>query len=129
MKFSLLTTFDQLAIVRAPAYNELIMLAVLSVDVGVVPVTEPGLDGKRHQKICEIDFVVNAGMKRYYIQSTQNISDADKLKQEKRPLLTVRDSFQQVIVSKTNEKPWFDDAGNKHIGLYDFLLDEGSLSR
>lgn len=109
-------------------YNELVMRGY-SVDVGVVPVTELGSDGKRHQKTCEIDFVVNKGMKRYYVQSALNISDADKLKQEKRPLLAVRDSFQQIIVSKTNAKSWFDDAGIKHIGLYDFLLDEESLSR
>lgn len=109
-------------------YNELVFRGC-SVDVGVVPVTELGPDGKRHQKICEIDFVVNAGMKRYYVQSALNTSDADKLKQEKRPLLAVRDSFQQIIVSKTNAKPWFDDAGIKHIGLYDFLLDEESLNR
>ena len=109
-------------------YNELVMRGY-SVDVGVVPVTELGSDGKRHQKTCEIDFVANEGMKRYYVQSALNISDADKLKQEKRPLLAVRDSFQQIIVSKTNAKPWFDDAGIKHIGLYVFLLDEESLSR
>ena len=96
---------------------------------GVVAVTELGSDGKRHRKTCEIDFVVNKGMKRYYVQSALSISDADKLKQEKRPPLAVRDSFQQIIVSKTNAKPWFDDAGIKHIGLYDFLLDEESLSR
>ena len=109
-------------------YNELVMRGY-SVDVGVVPLTELGVDGKRHQKTCEIDFIVNKGMKRYYVQSALSVSDTDKLKQEKRPLLAVRDSFQQVIVSKTNAKPWFDDAGIKHIGLYDFLLDEGSLSR
>lgn len=109
-------------------YNELVMRGY-SVDVGVVPVTELGSDGKYHQKTCEIDFVVNKGMRRYYVQSALNISDADKLKQEKRPLLAVRDSFQQIIVSKTNAKPWFDDGGIKHIGLYDFLLDEESLNR
>ena len=44
-------------------------------------------------------------------------------------MLAVRDSFQQIIVSKTNAKSLFDDAGIKHIGRYDFLLDEESLSR
>ena len=69
-------------------------------------------------------------MKRYYIQSALSISDVDKLKQEKRPLLAVRDSFQQIIVSKNQrEALGFDDAGIKHVGLYDFLLDEESLSR
>ncbi len=119
---------EETRIMENVIYNELVMRGY-SVDVGVVPVTELGSDGKRHQKTCEIDFVVNKGMRRYYVQSALNISDADKLKQEKRPLTAVRDSFQQIIVSKTNAKPWFDDAGVKHIGLYDFLLDEESLSR
>ena len=119
---------EETRIMENVIYNELVMRGY-SVDVGVVTVTELGSDGKRHQKTCEIDFVVNKGMRRYYVQSALNISDADKLKQEKRPLTAVRDSFQQIIVSKTNAKPWFDDAGVKHIGLYDFLLDEESLSR
>ena len=40
----------------------------------------------------------------------------------------IRDSFQPIILSKTNAKPWFDDAGIKHIGLYDSLLDENALN-
>ena len=29
---------------------------------------------------------------------------------------------------QTSAKPWFDDAGIKHIGLYDSLLDENTLN-
>ena len=108
-------------------YNELIARGY-SVDVGVVPVSDKDADGKRHQRRCEIDFVVNTASGRYYIQSALTVADPEKLQQEKRPLLAVRDSFQRIVVSKTVAKPWFDETGIKHMGLYDFLLDENALS-
>jgi len=108
-------------------YNELIARGY-SVDVGVVPLSEKDAKGKRHQKNCEIDFVVNSGGQRYYIQSALSVADASKLQQEKRPLLAVRDSFRRIIVNKTAAKPWFDETGIKHIGLYDFLLDENAMN-
>ncbi len=108
-------------------FNELIVRGY-SVDVGVVLINEKDSDGKRHQKNCEIDFVVNSTSQRYYIQSALNVSNSDKLQQEKRPLMAIRDSFRRIIVSKTAAKPWFDETGIKHIGLYDFLLDENLLN-
>ena len=64
---------------------------------------------------------------RYYIQSALTVSDPDKLQQESRPLIAIKDSFQRIIVTKTLARPWFDDNGIKHMGLYDFLLDENAL--
>ena len=107
-------------------YNELVLRGY-SVDVGVVPIMERDADGNRHQNRCEIDFVVNMADQRYYIQSALTVSDSDKLQQESRPLLAIKDSFQRIIVSKTLARPWFDDNGIKHMGLYDFLLDENAL--
>ena len=99
-----------------------------SVDVGVVKITETADDGLRHQKSCEIDFVANTGTKKFYIQSALSIADAEKARQEARPLLAVKDFFQRVIISKSMMKPWTDETGIKHIGLYDFLLNEFSLT-
>lgn len=107
-------------------YNELVLRGY-SVDVGVVPIMERDADGKRHQNRCEIDFVVNLANQRYYIQSALTVSDPDKLQQESRPLLAIKDSFQRIIVTKNLARPWFDENGIKHMGLYDFLLDENSL--
>ena len=56
------------------------------------------------------------------------IADAEKARQEARPLLAVKDFFQRVIISKSMMKPWTDETGIKHIGLYDFLLNEFSLT-
>lgn len=107
-------------------YNELISRGY-SVDVGVVEVVAKGKDGKNHQTQYEIDFVVNEGMNKYYIQSALNIDDETKEKTELRPLLATRDFFRKIIITKSRIKPWVDDNGILHIGLYDFLLDKDCL--
>ncbi len=107
-------------------YNELIYRG-FQVDVGVVHLTEKDKIGKWHQKATEIDFVINRGMKRYYIQSALHIDGEDKSAQEKRPLLAVRDMFRKVIITKTMTPPWIDDNGILRLGIYDFLLNEDCL--
>lgn len=106
-------------------YNELLCRGY-SVDVGVVEIVKTN-DGKRTKSQVEIDFVVNAGSKRYYIQSALNVSDEDKMNTELRPLKNTNDFFRKIIVSKTSMKPWNDEDGILHLGLYDFLLNENSL--
>lgn len=106
-------------------YNELIYRGY-SVDVGVVEVSETS-NGKRVRKQCEIDFVVNMGSKRYYIQSALSVSEPDKLTTELRPLKNTNDFFKKIIISKTHAKPWTDEDGILHIGLYDFLLNQNCL--
>ncbi len=108
-------------------YNELVVRGY-SVDVGVVKTEEINDQGIRSQKTLEIDFVVNRGAKKYYIQSALTLPDEDKTKQELRPLLSVKDYFKKIVITKTSMKPWTDDMGVVHLGLYDFLLDEDSLN-
>jgi predicted AAA+ superfamily ATPase len=107
-------------------YNELVARG-FKVDVGVVPVYEKNEKGIAIEKKTEIDFVINRGMKRYYIQSALSMDDIDKERQELRPLLGVKDMFRKVVITKTTAKPWFDDMGVLRIGIYDFLLDDKSL--
>lgn len=106
-------------------YNEL-LCREYSVDVGVVEIVETNA-GERKKKQCEIDFVVNKGSKKYYIQSALNVSDASKLETELRPLKNTKDFFKKIIVSKTSMRHWTDDDGILHVGLYEFLLNENSL--
>ena len=106
-------------------YNEL-LCRECSVDVGVVEIVESH-DGKRTKKQCEIDFVVNRGTKKYYIQSSLNVSEPSKLETELRPLKNTKDVFKKIIISKTAMKPWTDEEGILHLGLYEFLLNENSL--
>ena len=106
-------------------YNELLCRGC-SVDVGVVDIVE-SRDGKKSKKQCEIDFVVNVGSKKYYIQSALNLSEPSKMATELRPLKNTNDFFKKIIVSKTSQKPWTDEDGILHLGLYEFLLNENAL--
>lgn len=106
-------------------YNELLCRGY-SVDVGVVEIVERN-EGKKTKKQCEIDFVANLGAKKYYIQSALNVSEPSKMETEIRPLKNTKDFFKKIIVSKTSMKPWTDEDGILHLGLYEFLLNENSL--
>lgn len=97
-----------------------------SVDVGVVEIVDTA-DGKRTKKQCEIDFVVNAGSKKYYIQSALSVEDPGKMQTELRPLKNVKDFYKKIIVTKSNAKAWTDEDGILHLGLFEFLLNENAL--
>jgi predicted AAA+ superfamily ATPase len=107
-------------------FNEL-LLRGYRVDVGVIEITETATNGSRRQKQCEIDFIANSGSAKYYIQAALNVEIEEKREKELRPLLSVNDSFKKILVTKTYAKPWTDEKGILHIGLYQFLLDENSL--
>lgn len=106
-------------------YNELLCRGYF-VDVGVVEFVNTK-NGKKSKTQVEIDFVVNAGSKKYYIQSALNLSDDEKMNTELRPLKNTNDFFKKIIVSKTSMKPWTDEDGILHLGLYEFLLNDHSL--
>lgn len=107
-------------------YNELLCRGY-SVDVGVVEVNEKNGE-KKVRKQCEIDFIVNYGAKKYYIQSALSVSDPEKMETELRPLKNTKDFFEKIIISKSTMKPWTDEDGILHLGLYEFLLNENALN-
>ncbi|MDO5846751.1 MAG: DUF4143 domain-containing protein [Methanocorpusculum sp.] len=109
-------------------YNEL-RARGFDVDVGVVERFEQNASGKRGRVRYEVDFVVNQGSRRYYVQSAFALSDADKVLQEKRPLLSIDDSFKKIIVVKDDMMLKRDEDGIVTMGLFEFLLDEGSLDK
>lgn len=106
-------------------YNELLCRGY-SVDVGVVEIREKNGE-KKVRKQCEIDFVVNHGAKKYYIQSALSVSNPEKMETELRPLKNIKDFFKKIIISKSAMKPWTDEDGILHLGLYEFLLNENAL--
>mgnify|MGYP001048450576 CR=1 FL=1 len=116
---------EETHIMESIIYDELLCRDCM-VDVGVIEITETK-DGKKTKKQYEIDFIVNFGPKKYYIQSALNVDDPSKLTAEMRPLKLTGDFFKKIIVTKTAMKPWTDEEGILHIGLYDFLLNENSL--
>lgn len=109
-------------------YNELRMRGYL-VDVGLVECWTTNENGKRKRSKLEVDFVVNNGAERVYVQSAFNMPTKDKEKQERRSLINIADNFRKVIVVKDDIKRKIDDDGVVTIGLFDFLLDEQSIER
>ncbi len=108
-------------------YNELLVRGY-AVDVGVVEISEKK-NGQKSSRQCEIDFVVNQGPKKYYIQSALSVEDPEKMETELRPFRHTKDFFKKIIVTQTQARPWTDEEGILHMGLYDFLLDQNSLER
>lgn len=107
-------------------YNDLVRRG-LDVDVGVVEYNTRGRDGKSTRKQLEVDFVVNRGSDRFYVQSALSITDSKKKEQEIESLLRIPDSFKKIVVVKDYLKPWTDEHGIQYIGIEQFLLDEGLL--
>lgn len=79
-------------------------------------------DGKWQRKQLEVDFVVNEGSQKYYIQSALAMPDEEKRKQEMPSLLRIGDSFKKIIIVKDDIKPWTDENGILTMGLMDFLM-------
>ena len=111
-------------------YNDLIRRGY-NVDVGIIntsqyTVSENG-ERKKSRLTLEVDFVVNHGSNRYYIQSALHIDDPAKREQEIRSLNHIDDSFRKIVVVKDNIVPWHDEKGILYVGVQEFLLNEGVL--
>ena len=107
-------------------YNELCMRGY-QVDVGFVEIRKRNENSQQYRLHLEIDFVVNEGSQRYYIQSAFAIPDKEKEEQETLSLLNVNDSFKKIVIVKDDIKPWRNEKGILIMGLMDFLLDKNSL--
>lgn len=108
-------------------YNEL-RTRGLHVDVGMVETREPDKNGRLIRKQLEVDFVVNQGSQRYYIQSAFAMPTLEKEVQESASLLLINDLFKKIIIVKDDIKPKRNEEGILTIGLKDFLLDKNSLN-
>lgn len=108
-------------------FNELKMRG-FNVDVGVIMQYETNEKGSNIRKQLEIDFVCNQGSKRYYIQSAYAIPDQAKMEQEQRSLMLTGDFFKRIIITKDTPAPYYNESGVLIMNVYDFLLNENSLS-
>ena len=106
-------------------FNEL-NIRGYSVDIGTVRYAETS-NGKKIERQHEIDFVVNMGMKKVYIQSAFSIADEDKRRQEITPLIKSGDFFKKIVVTAGSSRPRLDNNGILYVGIIPFLLDMDSL--
>lgn len=117
--------FEETHLMENAIYNELIYRGY-KVDVGVVEIRVDE-NGKKARKQLEVDFVVNQGSKRYYIQSAYALPNQEKVEQEQASLIKIPDSFKKIIITSGNFPVWRNDQGITIIGLFDFLLNDDSL--
>ncbi len=110
--------FDSGHIMENILYNDLVRRGY-SVDVGVV--TERTHTDKTQK---EIDFVVNKGDKRAYIQSAYRMDTDDKAGSELKSLQLTGDFFKKIVVRMDIFHNFYDDNGILHCNLIDFLLDD-----
>ena len=107
-------------------YNELRARGYL-VDVGRVETWQKE-NAQVVRKNLEIDFVVNRGSERYYIQSAYELPNADKANQEKRSFKSIPDAFRRILLVYEDILPRRDEQGVLTMGLKQFLTDEHSLT-
>ncbi len=107
-------------------YNEL-RIRGFRVDVGLVEHYSRDENKKSVKKQLEVDFVATKGSRKYYIQSAFAMSSPKKIEQEQRSLLSIPDSFKNIIVVRDNIKVRRNEQGIVTIGIYNLLLDENSL--
>ncbi len=112
---------EETRLMEAVLYNDLIRRGC-KVDVGSVGRYASNEDGRRSLRQYEIDFVVNKGFRQYYIQSAFTLDSPEKEKRELYPFSIVGDSFQKIVVTRSELAPHYDDHGVLHVGLCDFLL-------
>lgn len=108
-------------------YNELLMRG-FNVDVGVVETSDLDKNGKRVRKQLEVDFVVNQGSQRYYIQVAYDMTSEEKQTQEFNSLRNIPDSFKKIVIVNGTKKPWRNEEGFVIMGMKYFLLNADSLA-
>lgn len=107
-------------------YNELRQRGYL-VDVGLVEAWKKNSAGRSERRKYEVDFVVNRGYRRYYIQSAFAMHDEEKKAQEEASLKNIDDAFKRIIIVRDDIMPYYNDNGFLILGLFDFLLNPDSL--
>ena len=93
-----------------------------SVDIGVVY-------DKRNNTTAlkEVDFIVNDGDKRIYIQSALRMDEEDKVNSELNSLILTNDFFKKIVIRNDIQHNYYDDNGIFHMSLIDFLLNRVNL--
>ncbi|MCQ2344868.1 MAG: ATP-binding protein [Paludibacteraceae bacterium] len=115
--------FEKTHIMENLIYNELCSRG-FSVDVGMVELWERADCGRKNHSKIEIDFVVNRGAERVYIQSAYSIEDEAKRLQEIRPFRNVGDSFAKVLIVYDDIYSYHNEEGVLIMGLKSFLTNE-----
>ena len=109
-------------------YNDLLRRGY-NVDVGVVPISSRDRNGKQSIRQHEIDFIVNRGNDKIYIQSALRLDSRQKEEQETKSLRHTGDFFKKIVITDGYGEPLYDADGILRVGIIPFLLNETFLER
>ena len=107
-------------------YNELLIRGY-NVDTGIIDEYGKDQEGKRVRRQLEVDFVINQGSQRYYVQVAYNMASKEKQAQEFHSLRNIPDSFKKIVIVDGTAKPWRNEEGFVIMGMRYFLLNSDSL--
>ena len=98
-----------------PRFEEVLnsLLRISNVDVYAINHEEK----KRVRKQLEVDFVVNQGSQRYYIQVAYDMTTEEKQTQEFNSFRNIPDSFKKIVIVNGTKKPWRNEEGFVFMGM------------
>ncbi|MDD7285557.1 MAG: DUF4143 domain-containing protein, partial [Firmicutes bacterium] len=102
-------------------YNELVYNG-FTVNVGTFDSIEKNRMGTSIRNTYEVDFFARKGNRQYYIQVTDDISNAQTRARELRPYILLNDQVRKIIVINKPIGECLDENGYTIIGIADFLL-------
>lgn len=98
-----------------------------NVDVGVVDLTRQNGGVVEHRQ-HELDFVVNLGVRKVYVQSALEMPTPEKREQESLSLRKSGDFFRKIIVTSGSRRPLEGEDRIITVGVIPFLLDRTILT-
>lgn len=113
--------YDPGHIMENIVYTELVRRGY-SVDVGVVYDRRGNTNAPK-----EIDFVVNDGDRKLYIQSAFRMDTEEKENAEIKSLMLTKDFFKKIVMRSDIPHSYYDNDGIFHCNLIDFLLGNTEL--
>lgn len=102
-------------------YNDLIYSGY-SVSIGTFDSITKNDKNESIRNTNEIDFYATKGNRRYYIQVSSDISNAETKARELKPYMMLDDQVKKIIVINKPIKECLDENGFTIIGIEDFLL-------
>lgn len=107
-------------LIENAVYNELRSRG-MEVDIGMI--NDPCNKAKEY----EVDFIATQNDAKFYIQVALDTSSEEKMRQEKKSLLSIPDSFKKIMVSGLDTISCYDNQGILHVNLIDFMTDSEIL--
>ena len=94
-----------------------------------MPISSRDKNGKQSIRQHEIDFIVNRGNDKIYIQSALRLDSRQKEEQETKSLRHTGDFFKKIVITDGYGEPLYDADGILRVGIIPFLLNENFLER